>query len=272
MMAGLPLFHRMEGRKVLLLGKGEAAEAKRRLLTRAGAETITDLPGAIEAGVRLAFIACEDRESAEASARQVRDAGMLANVVDQPDLCDFTTPSILERSPLVIAIGTGGASAGLAKHVRLRLEQIVPPSLGRLARALHAARSQLRAQWPHPRERRRALDAALQEGGPLDPFADDAHERVDEWLDDAAGTLEARSKGRIETILVTSADPDDLTLRAARWLGQADRVLMDGDIPEALLMRARADAERLTFSEADLAALSSQSGLSVILRWVPNPR
>ena len=78
-------------------------------------------------------MALDDTEACEAAAANLRDAGMLVNVVDQPELCDFTTPSILDRDPVLIAVGTGGASAGLAKHLRLRLEQFLPLSLGELA-------------------------------------------------------------------------------------------------------------------------------------------
>src|SRR3546814_6719103 len=96
----------------------------------------------------------------------------------RPVLCDFTTPSILDRDPLLIAIGTGGASAGLAKHLRLRLEAILPQSLDKLARALFDAREAMHKRFPAAADRRRALDTALQAGGPRDPLREAAAERV----------------------------------------------------------------------------------------------
>jgi uroporphyrin-III C-methyltransferase/precorrin-2 dehydrogenase/sirohydrochlorin ferrochelatase len=128
---------------------------------------------------------------------------MLVNVVDRPELCDFTTPSILDRDPLLVAIGTGGASAGLAKHVRLRLERVLPETLGLLAKTLEAARPALRARFPDGADRRRAVDAALREGGALDPFDPLAHERVADW---ASGSAGARA-GEVVEITLASPDP-----------------------------------------------------------------
>ena len=208
MINSLPLFHRIKGQKVLVLGDGEAAEPKKRLVERAGGIIEGDMQRAIDEGVRLAFIAYEDEDACKSAAINLRCSGMLVNVVDMPELCDFTTPSILDRDPVLIAIGTGGASAGLAKHVRLRLERILPQSLGKLASALFDMRPKLRAKFPTGAERRRALDEALREGGMLDPFEPDAHGRVDDWLEASAKP----EPSRIESIALISADPEDLTL------------------------------------------------------------
>lgn len=280
----LPLFHRIDGQQVLVLGEGEAAEPKRRLVERAGGIILDDQQRAIDEGVRIAFVAYDDRSACEVAAINLRCAGMLVNVVDRPELCDFTTPSILDRNPVLIAVGTGGASAGLSKHVRLRLERILPPTLGRLAEALFAARDKLRARFPEGGDRRRALDDALRQGGALDVLEETSHERVDAWHA-SAGDAPA---DRIETVMLTSADPDDLTVREARWLGEADRLLLDGDVPQTILARARADAERVVMAEKGGAAASGRAaapgdsvpgdspassgaanGLTVILQWQP---
>ena len=104
-LASLPLFHRIEGQSVLVLGDGDAAEPKKRLVERAGGIVETDQQRAIDEGVRLAFVAYDDTKASEAAAINLRCAGMLVNVVDRPDLCDFTTPSILDRDPVLIGIG-----------------------------------------------------------------------------------------------------------------------------------------------------------------------
>jgi uroporphyrin-III C-methyltransferase/precorrin-2 dehydrogenase/sirohydrochlorin ferrochelatase len=178
----LPLFHRLAGQPVVVLGHGEAAEAKRRLVLRAGGKVIEDLAEGIDIGARLAFIAHEDEAACQADAIRARGAGLLVNVVDKPALCDFTTPSIIDRAPVLIAVGTGGASAGLAKALRLRLERLLPQGLGALAEALYAAREAMRARWPTGPERRRALDAALEEGGALDPLRSGDAAAVEAWL------------------------------------------------------------------------------------------
>lgn len=236
-MRSLPLFHRVAGQPVIVLGEGPAAEAKRRLVERAGGEAVADAQEGIDRGARLAFVATEN---AEETAAQLRRAGLLVNVVDRPELCDFTTPSILERDPVQIAIGTGGASAGLSKHLRLRLEAIVPEGLGQLARSLAAAREKLRERWPDGADRRRALDAALAPGGALDPLAEHDGAAVSSWL---AGAGAAGQGERIEFALA-SDDPGDLTLRQLQVLGAADAILFDPLVSAAILDRARADAER----------------------------
>jgi uroporphyrin-III C-methyltransferase/precorrin-2 dehydrogenase/sirohydrochlorin ferrochelatase len=288
--SSLPLFHKIAGQQVLVLGEGPAAEPKRRLVERAGGIIVDDFARAVDEGVRIAFIAFEDQLACEVAAINARCAGMLVNVVDRPELCDFTTPSILDRDPLLIAIGTGGASAGLAKHVRLRLERVLPETLGALARALEAVRPVLRRRFPEGADRRRAVDAALREGGPLDPLDPSSFQKVAGWVEGA----EVAISGRTEELILTSADPENLTLRQARLLGEADLLLVDGAVPPAILGRARADAARAMFHvkppgegasggglegvcegsaavEAGSGAGLSEpcAGLTLILRWRP---
>lgn len=236
----LPLFHRIAGQPVIVLGEGDAAEAKRRLVRRAGGEPVADLAEGIDRGARLAFIAHDDAASAEADAIRARGAGLLVNVVDRPGLCDFTTPSLVDRAPVIVAVGTAGASAGLAKALRLRFERLLPQGLGTLAEALHAAREALRVRFPDGADRRRALDSALDEGGALDPFRAGAEQAVESWL-----AASEPAPGGHHVVQLRSLDPDDLTLREARLLGQADAVIAPAAVPPAVLARARADAVRL---------------------------
>lgn len=240
-MRSLPLFHAIAGQPVIVLGTGDAAAARRRLVERAGGLVVDEIAEGIDKGARLAFIAHDNPAAAEGDAIRLRCAGLLVNVTDQPALCDFTMPSLLERGDVLIAVGTGGVSAGLAKAVRLRLEALLPPRLGELAAALGNARERLRARWPDAANRRRAIDAALAQGGVLDPLDGDSAGRVTEWLDDARQGLAPAAI----TIDLRSDDPDDLTLREARLLGSADAVRCIGDVPAAILLRARADAVRL---------------------------
>ncbi|MGC4251773.1 MAG: siroheme synthase [Sphingobium sp.] len=248
-MHSLPVFLRLRGRAVILIGEGEAADAKRRLLERAGARIVGE-----EAEAALAIVANGD----EAAAMRLKARGVLVNATDRPDLCDFTLPAIVERDPVLIAIGTGGASAGLAKALRQRLEALLPARLGALARALYEARDAIRGRWPDAGARRRAIDAGLVAGGPIDPLRDDADKAVPVWLaadgDKAASGLVA--------IRLSSADPDALTLRTARLLGEADRIYHRPDVPAVILDRARADAARIV---ADRMPDSAGEGLSLWL-------
>jgi uroporphyrin-III C-methyltransferase / precorrin-2 dehydrogenase / sirohydrochlorin ferrochelatase len=250
-MHSLPLFHRLTGQKVILLAEGEAGEAKRRLLLRAGAELV----GADDQAARLAFIALD---APEGPARELRARGVLLNVTDKPDLCDFTVPSLLERGPALVAVGTGGVSAGLAKALRLRLEGLLPAALGPLAEALGAARATLRARWPDAGDRRRALDAALTQGGPLDPLGQGGSEAVAIWLEQGGDAAPITC-----AFTVHSDDPDDLTLRQVRWLGQADVVAYEAGVAPAILNRARADAARVELVQGAPAPIASGSVITI---------
>ncbi|ONF96804.1 Siroheme synthase [Sphingomonas jeddahensis] len=199
---------------------------------------------------RLAIVVDDDAAVARLKAR-----GILVNAVDRPELCDFTLPAIVDRDPVIVAVGTGGASAGLAAALRQRLEALLPASLGRLAEGLFASRAAWRARYPEAGERRRAIAAALTPGAiydPLDPR-------------DTSG-MPAEQMGSDTVTLVTmtlpSPDPDDLTLRQARLLANADRVTHGADVPAAILNRARADADRL----ACAAPPADLPGLTVDLR------
>jgi len=256
----LPIFVRLKGRPVILVGEGPPADAKRRLLDRAGA-TIVD---AHDAAAHIAIIAVDALPEAEAAAAALRARGVLVNVVDRPALSDFTMPAIVDRDPVIVAVATGGASAGLAKALRQRIEAVLPQNLGALAQALSEARSRLVAMLPEGRQRRAAIDAALAQGGLLDPMDDRSASRVDAWLA-RPGDLPAP---RLETIALTSPDPDELTLRAARLLGEADVIWHSANVPQAILNRARADAVRHV---AEVPPAVPADGLSLWLHMDRRP-
>jgi uroporphyrin-III C-methyltransferase/precorrin-2 dehydrogenase/sirohydrochlorin ferrochelatase len=228
----LPLFVRLEGRPVILLGEGEAADAKRRLLERAGAAIVGE-----DAHAPLAIVAIEDEGEAIAAVARLKGRGVLVNAVDRPALCDFTLPAIVDRDPVLVAIGTGGVSAGLAAALRQRLEGLIPATLGTHARALFDARATLRRLFPDGAARRRALGRAMEAGGPLDPLGKG---EVAAWLDDPAAAPEPSVR-----IALRGPDPDDLTLGEARALANAGVVHHAPDVPAAILARARADAPRI---------------------------
>lgn len=234
-MHSLPLFVRLQGRAVILLGDGDAALAKRALLERAGAKIVGE-----DGSAALAIVAIEDEAAAVAAVARLKARGILVNAVDRPSLCDFTLPAIIDRDPVLIAIGTGGASAGLAKALRQRLEGLIPQPLGGLAITLKRARAAIRARFPGATERRRAIDAALDPGGPLDVLMTHDAGAVERWLTDPVGG----ASGRYHHLIITSDDPDDLTLGQARLLGQADQIFHTPTISPAILARGRADAVR----------------------------
>jgi uroporphyrin-III C-methyltransferase / precorrin-2 dehydrogenase / sirohydrochlorin ferrochelatase len=236
-MESLPLFHRLAGRKVLVLGEGEAADAKTRLVEEAGGIVVRE-PGP---GVRLAFVAMED--AAEAQADRLRALGMIVNVVDKPALCDFTVPAIIDRSPVIIAIGTGGASASLAKALKERLELLLPTGLGALANAIKAARRPVAAQHGSVPERRAFWAGALAPNGPLDPLQDvaDAEAAIARALQGQAADAASRT-----VIEIGPEGAEALTLRELRLMAGADLVIVGDGIGTDVLALVRRDASRLS--------------------------
>jgi uroporphyrin-III C-methyltransferase / precorrin-2 dehydrogenase / sirohydrochlorin ferrochelatase len=251
-MHSLPIFLKLTDRQVILVGTGPAADAKRRILERAGAIIVGE-----NLDATIAIVAVEDDHEAGEVVARLKARGVLVNATDRPTLCDFTLPAIVDRDPVLVAIGTGGASAGLAKHLRMAIEALLPPSIGSLATGLSGARDRILARWPAAHDRRHALDAALE--GMLAPLSGADTISVEHWLADGP----EKPKSGTESISIRSGDPDDLTLREARLLARADRIVHDPDIPNAVLGRARADAVRIASS----AAVEEGAGLTVLLRW-----
>lgn len=264
-MKQLPLFVNLAGRNVVLIGTGEAADAKRRLIERAGGVIVPDCPAEICRCARIAFIALEDAAEARAHAVRLRAKGFLVNVVDRPADCDFTTPAIVDRDPVLIAVSTGGASAGMAKAIRQRLETMLPASLGALAARMLEKRIDIKKKWTDADSRRRAIDGAMKQGGALDPFAQTDSAAVSRWIADA----EPAAASGLHIVDLISPHPDDLTLRTARLLGEADIIFHDVTVPDAILNRARADAERREGTPGDMTDGDLTDCLIVYLHLPP---
>lgn len=230
----LPIFVRLQGQPVLVLGEGEAADAKRRLVTEAGGLPVTD-----EATpARLAFLAMPD---SAATAARLRARGLLVNVVDQPAECDFLVPAIVDRSPVLLAIGTGGTSASLAKALKERLEWLLDPALGALARAVRAARSAVSVTHPSVPARRAFWATLMAPGAPLDPLAPTADPAA---AIASAINSQAEPLNRTDRITIGPEGADALTLRELRLLAQADLLVHPAATPAEILALSRRDAAR----------------------------
>ena len=253
-MQQLPIFVNLAGRQVILVGDGEPAEAKARLVRAAGGELV----GEHAAEAVLAFVAIEDDAEALASATRLRARGLLVNVVDKPAMSDFLMGAIIDRSPVIVAISTAGASASLARALRTRFEALLPASLGPLARAILAARDAVAARHPTPNDRRRLWERALAQAGPLDPFAalPDADAAVSRVIEGSS-----TATPQLREIAITSDDPGDLTLNQLNALARCDALVVVGAVVPAIIDRARRDAARLDAVSDPLPA-----GLTVVLR------
>ena len=169
-MHAFPAFYPLAGKTVVIVGAGEAAEAKIRLFAGSPA-VIRRLDGEAAlhpkayAGAALVFIATDDDAFAEAAAGAARAAHVPVNVVDRPALCDFTTPAVIDRGEVVAAIGTGGSSPMLATLLRQDIETRVPEGAGRVAALFASLQDEVRKALPNHRRRvpARRADRA---GGP----------------------------------------------------------------------------------------------------------
>ncbi len=255
-MDSLPIFLTLTNRTVVIIGNGEAADAKARLATAAGATIVGEDAAA---GAALAFVALDDDGEAAGAAARLRAHGLLVNVVDKPAMSDFLMGAIIDRSPVLVAVSTGGASASLARALRARLEALLPDRLGRLARAIYAARSLAATAHPTPGDRRRLWDRLLAPGAALDPLAPPQDPEI--AVPDAVSGLHVPAVTRQIDIRVTSPDPGDLTANALIALGQCDTLITLGPVPPAIVDRARRDAARL-----DTLPEVWQDGITVVLR------
>ncbi|NQE62162.1 siroheme synthase [Caulobacter sp. RHG1] len=246
-MNSFPAYFPLDGRKVVIAGVGEAAEAKARLFDGSPATLIrldgheAYLPGSYT-GATLAFVASQDEVFVQAAARAARAARVLVNVVDRPELCDFNTPAVIDRGEVVAAVGTGGASPVLATMLRNDIEVQVPEGTGRVAALLQKFQTEVRGTLPALHERRAFLrDAVMGEAAEAARAGDM----------DKAGQLfrEALSKGSARKGLVRfvagKGPADLLTLRAVRALGAADALVLDADADPEVVKMARRDVERL---------------------------
>jgi uroporphyrin-III C-methyltransferase/precorrin-2 dehydrogenase/sirohydrochlorin ferrochelatase len=248
-MRHFPAFLDLRGRRVLLLGEGEAAERKAALLRRAGAEirTATCFDPDMLAGCALAIGAGADEADLHALSAAARAAGVPVNVVDRPELCSFIMPAIVDRDPITVAVSSGGAAPVLARLIRARIEAAVPPAFGRLAALADMFKMELRDRLPDLAARRRVLERLFTGRAADLVFAGREDAARTEFAQALAGT--ADNAGRVFLVGAGPGAPDLLTLRGQRLLGEADVIVHDRLVPEAVLDLARRDAERRVVGE-----------------------
>ncbi|WP_309606362.1 bifunctional precorrin-2 dehydrogenase/sirohydrochlorin ferrochelatase [Phenylobacterium sp.] len=246
-MDAFPAFFPLAGRTVVIAGAGEAAQAKLRLFAGSPA-TIRRLEGAAAldpggyAGAALAFIASDDDAFAEAAAGAARAAHVPVNAVDRPALCDFTTPSVIDRGAVVAAIGTGGASPMLATLLRHDIEARVPAGAGKVAALFASLQDEVRAALPQAHRRRAFLRMAL--AGPAARAAMAGDQALAIGLLREALARDNPGAGVVQ--FIDARGPvDRLTLAAAHALAAADLLVCDEGVDDAVLDLARRDAERL---------------------------
>ncbi|HCZ48594.1 MAG TPA: uroporphyrinogen-III C-methyltransferase [Gammaproteobacteria bacterium] len=261
----LPIFLDVRGRSCLVVGGGAVAARKLSLLLRAGArgvvvapqigDELRELAGPVElrerafapddlAGMTLAIAATDDAVVNAEVAAQARARGLPVNVVDTPDLCSFIMPAVVDRSPVIAAVSSGGRAPVLTRLLRARLETLIPAAYGRLAQLAGSVRGTVRARIDDPVARRRFWDDALQ--GPVAELALSGQDvRARQLLDRLIERGAAGGVGEVYLVGAGPGDPDLLTFRALRLLQQADVIVYDRLVAPEILDMARREAERI---------------------------
>ncbi len=278
-----PIFLRVAERRVIVSGGGEAAVAKLRLLLKttahvevysvdphaeiigwATAGLLSVIPRAVETqdvrDARLVYAANEDAvEDARVAALAV-DSAVLCNIVDNLQDSAFLTPALVDRDPLVVAIGTEGAAPVLARKVKAHLEARLPATLGALVRAARAFRPAAEALPPGAR-RRSFWSAVFADAFSLG--AEPAPDELDRLLAEHLG--EAQPKGRVIFVGAGPGDPDDLTIRARRALDTADVVIHDRLVPGPILELARREAIIIEAGKTGFGASTPQDAINRLI-------
>ena len=286
----LPLFLRIENRRAVVIGGGPVAARKAELLLKCGArvvliapqlqrsarELLAAWPGRLEhqeaaftaahlEGATLAIAACDVPAVNAQVAREAEAHGIPVNVVDDPARSSFIFPAIVDRSPVIVAIGSQGAAPVLARRLRGLIEALLPARLGELAR-FAGERRQLVQQQLAPRARRPFWERLF--SGPLarQVLAGETEGVREGFARALAGAhAQASAPGEVYLIGAGPGDPDLLTLRALQLLQQADVVLYDRLVDPAVLERARRDAERVFVGKAPEGCHTPQELINELL-------
>jgi precorrin-2 dehydrogenase/sirohydrochlorin ferrochelatase len=260
-MEAFPAFFPLGGRRVVVAGEGDLAQAKARLLESSPAklDRVTGeaaLAAKTYEGASLAFIASPDGGFCKAAAAAARSVHVPVNVTDHPELSDFHTPAIIDRGQVVAAIATAGAAPIVAALLRAELEARIPAALGPLTAMFGRMRAETRRAFPDLAQRRAFLRAAL--AGEIAEAAEVGDLARAERLFRAALAAGAAATGRV-WLIAAPASRDLLSLKAARVLAEADLLVLEDGVGADVAALARRDATRRSLAEADASLLATEA-------------
>ena len=287
-MQHFPIFLRLAGRSVLVSGAGPVAVAKLRLLLKSDARISVFGPdpdpeilawhrdGALRhderrletgdlAGAALLYCANKDPSEDARAAELARRRGIPVNIVDNLEGSDFTTPAIVDRDPVTVAIGTEGTAPVLARNLKAAFEAQLPISLGPLARIAQAFRPRCESV-PSGRMRRAFWSEYFLRRGPRAYAREGRHgarEALRSLLDEAATVT--RPPGLVSFVGAGPGDPELLTLKARNRLHEADIVVHDRLVSAQVLELARREAERVCAGKSEYGPSWSQARINALL-------
>ncbi len=266
----LPIFVKLGQCHALVVGGGKVALRKINLLLEAGAvvEAIAEQPcpevlklsdeGEIVLQIQpwssrplgkymIVIAATDDMKTNRAVSEAAKNQNILVNVVDQPNLCNFIMPAIVDRSPVMIAISTGGASPVLARLLRTKIEGLIPSAYGRLARLISKYRKTVKAHFATIRDRQRFWETIMNGPLPEQVFSGrdtEAEETLKQAIESDIDSSKI-AQGEVWLVGAGPGDPDLLTFRSLRLMQQADVVLYDRLVSDEILALVRRDADKL---------------------------
>ncbi len=268
----LPVFLDLQAGPIVLVGAGEAAQAKLRLLLSAGAKVRWYVTGGdfnlsgfddgaasrvtcgegdpltAELSNVIAVLCAGAGDVGHAMAARAKAVGIPVNVMDETSFSTFIFPAIVDRGDVVVAVGTGGASPVVARRVRERIEAALPARIGELAGLIGAWRERVKTKLPDMSSRRkfweRVVDGSI--GASVLAGKTAEAERALENISDHAAFASARGEGFVTLVGAGPGDPDLLTVKALRALQDADVVFYDDLVSAEILDRARRDATRVS--------------------------
>ena len=263
----LPIFLNVKGKQCLVVGGGEVSLRKTSLLLQAGAKVtivspelspayagmqgITHIAERFKAshldGHLLAIAATDEESTNEDVSKEAKLRNIPVNVVDNPPLCSFIMPSILDRSPIVVAFSSGGASPVLIRMLRGKLEAIIPQAYSQLALFSARFRSIVKARIIDPSRRRIFWENVFE--GPVSEkiFSGDesaAESMLEEMIASESANVQ-KTTGEVYLVGAGPGDPDLLTFKALRLMQKAEVVLYDNLVSKPILEMTRRDAERI---------------------------
>ncbi|SFO91073.1 uroporphyrin-III C-methyltransferase / precorrin-2 dehydrogenase / sirohydrochlorin ferrochelatase [Ectopseudomonas composti] len=261
----LPLFHKLQDRPVLVIGGGEVALRKARLLSDAGArlrvvapeirselQALAGADGMFQRGyassdlqgVALVIAATDDVPLNAQISADAQALGIPVNVVDAPALCSVIFPAIVDRSPLIVAVSSGGDAPVLARLIRAKIETWIPATYGQLANLGKRFRERVKQLFPDVQQRRVFWEDVFQGQIAESVFAGKPEE-AERLLEARVAGATPRALGEVYLVGAGPGDPDLLTFRALRLMQQADVVLYDRLVAPAIIELCRRDAERI---------------------------
>lgn len=263
-----PVFVKLKGQDCLVVGAGEIAARKIELLARAGAKitvianTISPAVSSLETscrltllqksfapsdlrGFRLVVSATDNRETNQQVAKTAGEQNILVNVVDSPDLCSFIFPAIIDRSPIIAAVSSGGAAPVLARLLRARIESVIPPAYGKLAGLAEKFRSDVKKHIHEPAQRRIFWENIFQGSVAELVFSGNEHDAERQLQQALVQQQDSVNQGEVYLVGAGPGAPDLLTFRALRLMQQADVIVYDHLVSPEILDLARRDSEKI---------------------------